>query len=98
MLVLAVVAVGDTARTPAWLPDDRGLGGTVVNAGWIIPATVAAICEISSGNKRLLAGAVLFDAGTITPDETGDGVETTGAEFARLVSLVDVAELSISRS
>ena len=84
----------DPANTPAWLPDISGLDGTMVNTGWIIPATVAAIWDISSGDKRLLAGRVFRSAKS--PDETDDDVVITGVGSVGIASppLVTVSILA----
>ena len=84
----------DPANTPAWLPNISGLDGAVVDTGWIIPATAAAIWGISSGNKQLLADRVF--RGATSPDETDDDVAIAGVGFTGIASppLVTVSILA----
>ena len=67
----------------------------MVDTGWIIPATAAAIWDISSGDKRLLAGRVF--GGAKSPDETDDvataGVDSTGIASPPLVTISILARL-----
>lgn len=60
----------------------------MVNAGWIIPATAAAIWDISSGDKRLLASGV-FES-TKPAVETNDDVTTVVTGSVGSVSILDV--------
>ena len=89
MLVLEVADADEPANTLAWLPDISGLDGAVVDTGWIIAATAAAISDISSGDKQLLASRVF--RGAKSPDETDDvataGVGSSGIASPPLVTV-----------